>query len=52
MTCDDCPFYKSGYAWNLCELTNAEYFRQRYDCNLVNDDGTVNDQNMLEEFGF
>lgn len=42
MTCYKCDFYKSGYMYNACALTEFEYFRPLDDCTLVNDDGTIN----------
>lgn len=42
LRCCNCEFYKSGYMYNACALTESEYFQQQNDCDLVNDDGTVN----------
>jgi len=42
MNCKECPFYKQGYMWNGCALTESECFMPLDDCTLVKDDGTVN----------
>lgn len=42
MKCYDCPFYKGGYHYNGCGVTGDEYFYELADCDLVNDDGTIN----------
>lgn len=42
MKCGNCPFYSSGYQWNGCGVLETEYFQEQQDCDLVNDDGTIN----------
>ena len=51
MRCYDCDFYKSGYMWNQCCLTGFEYFHTQERCTLVNDDQTVNEEEMKKYFG-
>lgn len=50
MKCRDCPHYCSGYMWNGCDITHDEYFRMQENCTLVNEDGTIN-QEELEKSG-
>lgn len=50
MKCSDCLYYYSEYMFNRCELTGAECFCKSQDCDLVNDDGTVNEE-VLNERG-
>jgi len=42
--CNGCEFYGSGYMWNGCSLTESECFMPQDNCDLVNDDGTINYQ--------
>jgi hypothetical protein len=42
MKCYNCDYYKSGYMYNACALTESEYFREPDNCTLVNDDGSIN----------
>ena len=42
MKCYNCPYYSSGHLWNTCDITGCGYFRERENCTLVNDDGTIN----------
>ena len=44
MNCMNCPYYKTGYLYNACSLTEAEYFNTLANCTLVSDDGTINYQ--------
>mgnify|MGYP001084198434 CR=1 FL=1 len=44
MNCMNCPYYKTGYMYNACSLTEAECFNTLTNCTLVNDDGTINYQ--------
>ncbi len=44
MNCMDCPYYKTGYMYNACALTEAECFNTLTNCTLVNDNGTINYQ--------
>jgi hypothetical protein len=46
MKCSKCPYYKGGYMWNGCNITGDECFRMLDDCTLVNDDGTVNQEEL------
>ena len=46
MKCRGCPFYASGFQWNGCKLTESECFYEVEDCTLVNDDGTVNTEEL------
>ena len=46
MKCYYCKYYKQGQDWNLCELVGCENFRTCDDCNLVNDDGEVNEEEL------
>lgn len=45
MNCFNCPHYKSGYMSNSCGVTQSENFYTQDDCNLVNDDGSLNYDN-------
>ena len=40
MKCYECDFYKSTYAWNRCELLEAECFNTYNDipCTVIDDD--------------
>lgn len=42
MECNGCPYYKSGFQYNACGITESENFHQQENCTLVNDDGSVN----------
>lgn len=46
MKCHNCKFYKEGYMFNSCELIGAEYFSTLENCTFVNDDGTVNEEEL------
>jgi hypothetical protein len=48
MKCSKCPFYHSEYTFNLCKVTDAECFRQQDNCKLVNDDGTINGNELQD----
>jgi len=50
MKCNKCPFYVGGLDWNRCDVTKDEYFHQQKDCNLVNDNGIKNKNNIDEYF--
>ena len=45
MKCFKCPYYACGCMWNRCGVTNSEYFREPDNCDLVNDDGSLNHDN-------
>lgn len=45
MKCFDCPYHKSGYMYNSCAVTFDEYFMEPENCDLVNDDGSLNYDN-------
>jgi len=45
MKCYGCEFYRSGYQYNSCSLTESECFPPQEKCDLVNDDGSINYQN-------
>ena len=45
MKCIDCPHYRSLYMINSCDVTCSENFYPSDNCNLVNDDGTLNYDN-------
>jgi hypothetical protein len=51
MKCYKCPFYRSSSIWNRCDLTESECFREPENCSLVNDDGTVNQEEYNKAFG-
>jgi len=51
MKCYDCDFYKSGYQWNGCGVTGDEYFHTVLDCTFVNDDQTINEEELNKAFG-
>lgn len=42
MKCSSCEFYRSGYQYNSCSLTESECFKTQDNCDLINDDGSVN----------
>ena len=46
MRCRNCDYYSSGYMHNSCLLAETECFREMDDCDLVNDDMTVNYNNV------
>ena len=45
MKCCKCPYYRSGFMSNKCEVTKDEYFREPKECDLVNNDGSLNYDN-------
>lgn len=45
MKCGNCPHYRSGYMYNSCAVAQSEYFREPDNCDLVNDDGSLNYEN-------
>lgn len=45
MKCSKCLHYKGGYMYNSCSVTQPEYFREPKDCDLINDDGSLNYEN-------
>ena len=51
MKCIECDFYKSGSQWNCCGLDGAECFHTILDCTLVNDDQTINEEEMEKMYG-
>lgn len=53
MKCYKCPYYKSGYQYNACAVTQSEYFREPNECDLVKDDGALNldDEYIKMEYG-
>jgi hypothetical protein len=51
MKCYNCSFYKVGHQWNYCGLTESECFRTQEDCKFVNDDGSVNNNELEKAFG-
>lgn len=53
MKCCDCPHYRSLYMINSCDVTLSECFYPSNNCDLVNDDGTLNYDNewIKEEYG-
>ncbi len=53
MKCSECPHYKSGYLYNACAITGAEYFSTKGECTIVNKDGSLNynDEYVQMEFG-
>jgi hypothetical protein len=42
MKCNKCEYYESNPTWNRYNLTESECFHTVQDCDLVNEDGTVN----------
>lgn len=42
MNCGRCTFYTEGYLWNHCDVAEMEYFNPVQNCDLVNDDMTIN----------
>lgn len=42
LKCFNCPYYKSAYMYNSCDITGDEYFSQLENCDLVNNDGSIN----------
>ena len=40
-----CPHYKGGYMYNSCAVAQSEYFREPENCDLVNEDGSLNYDN-------
>lgn len=53
MKCCDCPYYKSGYLYNACVVTQTECFITQDNCALVKDDGALNtdDEYIKTEYG-
>lgn len=51
MKCANCSFYKSGFQWNCCELTQSECFYKLEDCNLINNDKSINEIEIKKIFG-
>lgn len=53
MRCCDCCHYRSLYMNNSCDVTCSENFHISDNCNLVNEDGTLNYDNewIKEEYG-
>lgn len=45
MRCYDCPHYKSGCTSNYCAITSSENFHIQHNCDLVNEDGSLNYDN-------
>jgi len=46
MKCSKCPYYSEGCMSNECRLVGWENSRTLEDCRLVNDDGTVNQEEL------
>lgn len=44
MECYKCHHYESQPLWNCCKLTQSECFRTLDDCDLINDDGSINNE--------
>ena len=42
MKCKDCKHYRQSLNYNSCAVVEAECFIPRENCDLVNDDGTLN----------
>jgi hypothetical protein len=42
MRCEDCKHYFRSLNFNSCAVVEAECFMTREDCDLVNDDGSIN----------
>ena len=42
MKCCRCDYYKTGYLYNACALTESECFMPQDNCTLVNDDNSIN----------
>lgn len=53
MKCGNCPHYRSSYMYNSCAVAQLEYFREPDNCDLVNDDGSLNyeDEFIKMEYG-
>lgn len=53
MKCGNCPHYRSSYMYNSCAVAQSEYFREPDNCDLVNDDGSLNyeDEFIKMEYG-
>jgi hypothetical protein len=51
MKCTKCPFYYSDYTYNQCKFTDEQYFQQKTNCSLVNDDGTLNKDECSKVLG-
>ena len=49
MRCRRCPFYKEDKNVNECSLTESMYFITLDDCKLVNEDGTINEEECKNE---
>jgi hypothetical protein len=45
----NCPYHTESQLENECKLTGSMYFSKIYDCNLVNDNGTVNKEECEKE---
>jgi len=49
MKCNRCPFYSSTYISTECTLLEIENFiASETDCKLVNEDGTINDEELAK----
>lgn len=43
MKCCKCSYYKRSLNFNMCDLLNWECYRELNDCNVINDDGSINE---------
>lgn len=50
MKCLNCNFYKQGHMWNRCDLLDFEYFHTIQNCVFVNDDQTINNEELDKAF--
>lgn len=48
MKCYMCPYYVQGMLENECKVTGDYCFHTVDDCDLVNDDGTINEEKVKE----
>lgn len=51
MRCCNCKYYESGCTYNRCNVIGDEYFHMQNDCKLVNDDNTINENELKKAFG-
>lgn len=49
MRCRKCPYYEEDKNVNECSITHAMYFITLDECNLVNEDGTINEEECKKE---
>jgi len=52
MKCSKCKFYKSNFyveePWNACSLLSIENFKEQTDCGLINEDGSINQEEIYK----